>query len=347
MSEIITFAQAIHQATEDAMNMFDTVHVLGLGATYPNGLDGTMGSLAKQFPDRVHDTPCSENAVTGMAVGMAISGLRPIVHHGRVEFALHAMDQIITQAAKWDYMFGGGYPCPLTLRIATGRQWGNGPQHTLTAKGLFAVPGLRVVSPATPETARGLLLSAVIEPNPVVFLESRWLYKLRGTADAKTVSLDKCRVMHYGGDITIVAVGDMVLEALKAAHILEECSIFAEIIDLVSVYPLDTQTIQESAAKTGYLLVVDASTPGYSTARDIAGALDLYEIKTAALTCPDTACPTAPALASGYYPTRFSIVSEVFKMLHLPCPDFPGLSFVELHLPPSDNVIQFSGNLTK
>src|ERR1043166_5856174 len=113
------------------------IHIFGLGTRDANGADGTTAGLASEFPGRIHDTPCSEAAVTGMAVGAAISGLHPLVHHGRVEFALYALDAIVTQAAKWNAMFGGDYPCPIVFRIAVGRQWGNGPQHTQALHGLW------------------------------------------------------------------------------------------------------------------------------------------------------------------------------------------------------------------
>src|SRR5436190_350760 len=137
LNRSISFTDAIREATLLAMQRDPAVHVMGLGTTYPGGADGTTGGLVQEFPTRVHDIPCSENAATGLCVGSAISGLRPIIHHGRVEFALYAADQIFTQAAKWNYMFGGDYPCPIVFRIAIGRQWGNGPQHTQVLHSMF------------------------------------------------------------------------------------------------------------------------------------------------------------------------------------------------------------------
>ena len=330
-----TFAGAIRSATATCMEDPRT-HVIGLGAVYPNGLDGTMGDLAQIYPDRIHDTPCSEAAVTGMAVGMAINGLKPIVHHGRIEFSLYAMDAIHTQAAKWDYMFGGGYSCPLTIRIAMGRQWGNGPQHTFTGKNIFAVPGLHVVAPATPYAAYHLLIAAANQDKPVIFLESRWLYKtsetLHNPIDRAVRGLDHARALRRGTDITIVAVADMVLESLKAAKLLETIGISAEVIDLVSIYPLDLETINNSVSMTRNLVCVDASTPAFSVAHEI-----LSHFNGTAITCPDEPCPTSPALTKNYYPTAAQIASHASAVLRSPYAFEETKTFAELNLPPTDN----------
>lgn len=333
---VISFGDAIYEATAEKMTANPNMHVLGLGASYANGLDGTMRDLAVQYSDRVHDMPCSENSLTGMAVGMAISGLTPLAHHGRIEFALHAADQLLTQAARWNYMFGGGYPCPLTVRIAMGRQWGNGPQHTMNHKAIFAIPGLKVVCPSTPASAKGLLIAALEDQTPVIYLESRWLYKLKGSVGTGPVALDKAQVLISGADVTIVAVGDMVIEALKAAGWLSKLGISAEVIDLVSVYPIDRQTIQESADKTGRVIVVDSSTPAYSVASEVSA---FVRASCAMLTCPDHPCPTAPSLTASYYPTDRDIVECAAAFLCCGPIELPSVrTFAELNLPPTDNI---------
>ena len=334
-----TFSEAIQSATAELLQDRRT-HIIGLGASYKNGLDGTMGNLAELYPAQVHDVPCSENAITGMAVGMATTGLRPLVHHGRIEFSFHAFDQILTQAAKWSYMFGGNYPCPLTMRVAMGRAWGNGAQHTFTAKGIFAVPGLKVVAPSSPYAAKHLLLAAANDPNPVIYLESRWLYKTKESmanstkpAGAMSCSLGKARVLREGTDITIVAVADMVLEALRAAVILANLGISAEIIDLVSIYPIDMDTIFKSTVKTGRLLCADASTPAYSVAHEV---VSRSRGRGFPITCPDLPCPTAPSLTGGYYPTEYNIVAYAAYQFGVSYSK-PQKTFEELNLPPTDN----------
>ena len=327
-----TFSEAIQSATAELLED-KRVHVIGLGASYKNGLDGTMGDLAERYPEQVHDVPCSENAITGTAVGMATAGLLPLVHHGRIEFSFHAFDQIFNQAAKWSYMFGGNYQCALTARIAMGRQWGNGPQHTFTAKGIFAIPGLKVAAPSSPNAAKNLLLAAVRDPNPVIYLESRWLYKTKETVIDTEMPLDKARVLRTGKDVTIVAVADMVIDALKAARLLANIGVEAEVIDVVSVYPLDIATMRDSVSKTGHLVTVDASTPSYSIAHEI-----IAELGTGvALTCPDTPCPTAPSLAAKYYPTAARIASVTLRSLGRELTFDENYTFEELNLPPTDN----------
>lgn len=333
----MTFAEAIYATTAERLQDPRT-HVLGLGAAYPNGLDGTMKDLAMRYPNQVHDTPCSEAATTGMCVGMSMNGLLPILHHGRIEFALYAADQILNHAAKWNYTFGGQYPTPLTIRIAMGRAWGNGPNHTFTAKGIFAVPGLNVVAPSTPVMANVLLMAASKADKPTIYLESRWLYKTQQTLELNNLhyecsDLHQALVLRKGSDITIVAVADMVLESLKAAKLLNTIGVSAEVVDLVSVYPLDYETIHASVKKTGRLLCIDASTPAYSVAYEI-----LSHFNGVALTCPDHPCPTSPALTKDYYPTDASIANQVCRLIAYNTHTFPETkTFAELNLPPTDN----------
>lgn len=338
MPNAVSFTNAIHDATAQLLQDPRT-HVLGLGASYPNGLDGTMSDLPSKFPSRVHDTSCSEAAVTGMAIGMAINGLRPIIHHGRIEFALFAMNAILTEASNWNFMFGGDYPCPLTVRVCIGRQWGNGPAHTRSMKGLFAAPGLRVVCPASPRMAKGLLLAAVDDSNPVIYLEHRWLYKTRQTVIEGPLPLDTAQIVKAGSDITVVAIGDMLLEALKAQRELSGI-VDMEIIDPVTIYPMDTATIQASAQKTGNLLIVESATPAFSFANEIISQVSC--VNAMAVTCPDSPCPTAPAMTAAYYPTFRDIETTVREMLDLPVPvSVTAPTFEDLNLPPKDNFDDF------
>src|SRR5258706_2596746 len=196
---------------------------MGLGVSYKNGADGTTAGLKAKYPERIFDVPVSESSFTGLAVGAAINGLHPIVHHGRVEFSLLAADQIFTQAAKWNYMFGGGNPVPIVFRIAVGRQWGNGPQHTQALYGLFgSVPGLKVVIPSTPRMAKGLLVAAVRDPNPVIILEPRWLYQIRQEVPEVMFSepLDAARIVREGRKVTVAAYGDGLVSALEACDLI-------------------------------------------------------------------------------------------------------------------------------
>lgn len=338
------------------MQQDERIHVFGLGTTYPNGADGTTAKLAERFPLRVHDTPCSEAAVTGMAVGMAAAGLHPIVHHGRVEFALYALDAIVTQAAKWNYMFGGDYPCPLVLRIAVGRQWGNGPQHTQALHGLFgAVPGLQVVVPSSPAQAKGLLLAACREPNPVVFLEHRWLYKLRQYVPPQpyTVRLDSAQMVRSGEHVTILTIADGLIETLKAVPAMLANKISPEIIDLACLNPIDHRAIQISIAKTRRLLIVTTDHLAFGLGAEVerialehAVAAGFYlEEAPRILALPAIPCPTAPALTAAYYP-HASQIADAATQLVTGDPFSPAAvvrpTFQELHLPPTDTLDELS-----
>ena len=323
---MIGFTQAIHDATEKILQEYPTSFVMGLGVTYKNGADGTMGELSSKFPNRVFDTPVSEATNTGVAVGAAISGMRPIIHHGRVEFALFAADQIFTQAAKWNYMFGGDYPVPLVIRVAVGRQWGNGPQHTGGFLSLFgSTPGLRVVVPSSPNQAYQLMLSAVRDNNPVIFLEPRWLYGLSGNIEVhdSKIPLDKCRLVRSGTDLTLVSYGDGLLAAHKAAEEVSKYGIEAEVIDLVSINPLDYKGVIESLKKTQRLITVDTTSSAFSVGSEIISKVTssnevVLKTRPIQLACPDVPCPTAPSLTKNYYPTWPMVANSVLTLFNLP-----------------------------
>lgn len=335
---IIKYTEALREATEQALASDLSVFVVGLGVSYPNGADGTTAGLKVRYPERVLDVPISEDAVTGMAVGAAIHGMRPIVHHGRVEFALFAADQIFTQAAKWNYMFGGGNPVPIVFRINVGRQWGNGPQHTQALYGLFGCAlGLKVVIPSSPYMAKGLLAAAIRDNNPVVLLEPRWLYQTSESVPEEPyeLPLDKARIVNEGNDITVVAYGDGLQAAREALEIVGDVGV--ELIDLVSINPIDEKTIGNSLAKTRRLLTVDTTNASFSVGSEIlARALRMsleFRSRPTSLSCPDVPCPTSTALTEDYYPTKVSIANAIRSQLGL-SPVQATLSFEKLHLPP-------------
>jgi pyruvate/2-oxoglutarate/acetoin dehydrogenase E1 component len=342
MNNNLSFTEAIRESTLQCMEGDSRIFVMGLGVSYPNGADGTTKGLKEKFPDRIFDTPVSEACVTGAGVGAAISGMRPVIVHGRVEFALYAIDQIVTQAAKWNYMFGGGNPVPIVFRIAVGRQWGNGPQHTQALYCLFgSVPGLKVVVPSSPAMAKGLLASALMDNNPVVYLEPRWLYGTRENvpASAYFTDLSKAAVVRVGSDVTVVTYGDGVLEALRAAKRLHECTIDAEIIDLVSLKPIDHETILQSVRKTGRLITFDTTHSSFCVGSEIiakccAGDVRALKANPVSIACPDTPCPTSTALTAGFYPTRVDLIREAHTILRRPAPPQPELSFEDLHFSP-------------
>lgn len=335
---ILKYSEAIKEATAQMLAENKDIFVIGLGI--PQGAAGTSAGLADLYPDRVLDTPISEGALTGLAVGAAISGLHPIVYHERVEFALFAADQIFTQAAKWNYSFGGNNPVPLVLRIAIGRQWGNGPQHSQALYSLFgSARGLKVVIPSTPRMAKGLLIAATRDQNPVVLLESRWLYQVKEEIpeESYAIPLDKACIAKEGKDVTLVAYGDGYLEALAALKLLPE-DISVELIDLVSINPLDYDAIEASVRKTGRLITVDSTNVSFGVGREIVGALTEravpYKDSPIIVAAPDVPVPTSPALSEFYYPTKVDIANAVLRLFGKTEIDVK-LTFEELHLAPS------------
>ena len=220
-----------------------SVYIMGLGVPDPKGVFGTTLGLQQKYGlKRVLDIPLSENAMTGVATGSALVGMRPIITHQRVDFALNAMEQMVNQAAKWHYMFGGQNRVPLVIRMIIGRGWGQGPQHPQSLQSWFAhVPGLRVVMPTTPHDAKGLLISSIEDDNPVIFIEHRWLHGISDHVPEGIyrVPLGKARVVREGRRVTIVATSYMVLESLRASETLSESGIEAEVIDVRCLRPLD------------------------------------------------------------------------------------------------------------
>lgn len=321
-TEVVSFTEAIRQATEHCVKIDPTVIVMGLGVSYKNGADGTMGTLKSEYPNQIFDTPVSEFCNTGAGVGAAVTGLRPIIHHARVEFGLFGADQIVTQAAKWNYMFGGDNPVPIVFRLAVGRQWGNGPQHTQALYSLFGnVPGLRVVVPSTPYMAKGLLISAVKSNDPVVFMEPRWLYGVKQSIPIEPyeVSLSKSVYLNKGSDVTIVAYGDGAAEALKSLAMLKDKGICPDIVDLVSLNPIDYSLIEESLKRTGKLVVIDTTNKEFSVGNQILGHVTsqfsgLLSSVPVHVSCPSCPCPTSTSLTENFYPTSHDIAEAVLTV---------------------------------
>ena len=323
----LTYAEAIREGFATALERDPRVLVIGLGVHEPKGFFGTTTNLQQQFgPERVMDMPCSENGMTGVMLGAALNGLRPVINHQRVDFALLSMDPICTQAAKWHYMFGGAMKLPVVIRMIMGRGWGQGPQHSQCLHSWFAhIPGLKVVLPTTPHDAKGLLIAAIEDDNPVVFLEHRWLHHVKGEVPAGhyTVPIGPARIARTGQDVTIVAFSYMVLEAMEAAQKLATLGIDAEVIDVRSLRPLDQPTLLESVRKTGRLVVADT---GWSLAGMSAeilavvseSAFGSLQAAPRRVCFPDCPTPTSPALAAEFYPRSGHIVAAVRETLGLP-----------------------------
>jgi acetoin:2,6-dichlorophenolindophenol oxidoreductase subunit beta len=305
------FREAVRDATLQAMDADAGVFLIGVGIIDPRAVWGTIaGTLDRFGPDRVVEGPLSENALTGICVGAATMGMRPVLIHHRIDFVLLSMDQIINHAAKWRAMFGWQQTVPLVVRAVVGRGWGNGPQHTQSHHALFAhVPGIKTVVPSNPRDAKGLFLAAIEDDDPVIYIEHRWMHEDEGDVPAEyyTTPIGKAAVVRSGRDVTIAAVGPMVSEALRAAEGLEPTGVSAEVIDVRTLRPLDSETILSSVAKTGRLVVADSDWAPCGIAGEIIAlvaehALDSLKARPARVTWPDSVVPSSQAIEAQFYP---------------------------------------------
>jgi len=323
----LKFVQALNEALDLCMAKDPRVFIIGLGAPDAAAIFGSTRGLAEKYgPKRVLDTPVAENAITGVAVGAALRGMRPVMTHIRLEFAMLSIDQIVNQAAKWHYMFGGQATVPLVIRMVVGRGWGQGPQHSQSLQSWFAhVPGLKVVMPATPHDAKGLLISAIEDNNPVVFIEHRWLYSIHGPVPEGLyrVPLGQSSVLRPGKDVTVAATSYMALEAVRAAEELAREGIDIEIVDVRTLNPFDEGPVLESVRKTGRLIVADTGSRSVGFAAEVVARVteqclrDLRE-PPVRITLPDLPTPTTRALANYYYPLVSDIAAAARRLTGRP-----------------------------
>lgn len=334
MTRLLTYAEAIRESQDQLMATDPDVYLVGLGVPSPTGVFGTTTGLREKYgPARVLDIPAAENGMTGMAIGTAILGMRPILIHHRVDFAVLSMEPIVNQAAKWHYMYGGQSTAPLTIRMIIGRGWGQGPQHSQSLQAWFAhVPGLQVVMPTTAADAKGLLAAAVQGETPTIILEHRWLYELRGhvTPELNSVRIGEAAVRRVGTDVTLVSASYMTIESLKAAEILQEYGVSAEVVDLRTISPLDIETIVSSVLKTGRVVVADTGQVNFGIGAEVI-AVVAENCSSALLAAPSriglpfAPTPTTAALADHYYPTSREIVLAAMQMLELEPPSTESL----------------------
>jgi pyruvate/2-oxoglutarate/acetoin dehydrogenase E1 component len=257
---ILTYAEAIREAIGQAMETDENVFMLGEDIGIYGGAFGVSGDLYQRFgKDRILDTPISELGIVGAAVGAALVGMKPIVEIQFSDFTAQAMDQIVNQAAKIHFMLGGELSVPLVLRAPSGSGTGAAAQHSQSLEAWFAhVPGLKVVMPSSPYEAKGLLLAALDDPNPVIFLEHKLLYKTSGHVPEEQyrIPLGTSNLVRTGKDLTVVASGVMVSRCLEAAELLKDSGVEIEVIDIRSLSPFDMDPINESILKTGKVMLV-------------------------------------------------------------------------------------------
>ncbi len=320
----LSYAQAINEALHQKMASDERVILIGQGVKSPWYVGNTAVGLVERFgEERVIDTPVSENSISGIAVGAALAGLLPVLVFPRMDFMLYAMDQIINHAANWHYMFGGQLSIPLTIWGIINRGGEQAAQHSQSLQAVFAhIPGLKVVMPSTPYDAKGLLLSAIEDQNPVVFIDERWLYQDTGDVpqDLYSVPLGLASTRHAGKDVSIIATSYLANEALKSAGILKEEDISAEVIDLRSIKPLDEAAIFQSVKKTGRALVLDGGWHTCGLAADISARVSEQCFKYLKAPVQRMTLPDAPAAAScvlekEYYLSEAKITETVKLIL--------------------------------
>lgn len=319
----LTYSLAINEALHQTMDMDTSVFLIGQGVKSPWYVGNTARGLLERFGEkRVIDTPVSENAVTGAAVGAAIAGMKPVVVHPRMDFMMYAMDPIINEAANWFYMNGGRVSVPVVFWGIINRRGEQAAQHSQAIHGIFAhVPGLKVVMPATAYDAKGLMIAAIRDPNPVVFIDERLLYGIEDHVPEEPyhVEIGKGCVKREGKDVTIVAVSLMVHESLKAAEKLAAGGVDAEVIDLRTVKPLDRELIIDSVRKTGRLVIADVGWQSFGISAEVAAmvseeALIALKAPIVRVALPDCPAPASIVLESEYYPTAENIIQAVRRL---------------------------------
>lgn len=318
----VSYAEAVNEALSQALSLDPRVFVMGQGVDDPSGMFGATRDLHLKFGrERVFDTPLAETALSGVAVGAALGGMRPVYFHNRLDFLLLAMDQLVNHAAKWHYMFGGAALVPLVFWACVGRGWGSAAQHSQALQGLFMhVPGLKLIMPATCFDAKGLMLAAIADNNPVLIIDHRMNFKQRGLVptEAYTVPIGKGVIRRKGRDVTVVATSHLVAEAYAAAQELAQEGIEAEVVDPRTLRPLDEELILESVARTGRLVVTDTGWKTGGVTAEISamvaekgfGSLKAPIVR---VCNPDLPTPSGYTLERAYYIGKDDIKAGIVK----------------------------------
>lgn len=320
----LRFGQAINRALVESMTDDPGVILLGEDIAAAGGPFGVTRGLLDRFGEqRVRDTPISEAAMSMATVGAALSGVKPVLEIMFMDFMTFTMDALVNQAAKARFMFGAQASVPMVVRTPHGGGISAGPQHSQCLEAWFAhVPGLKVVCPSSPADAYGLLKSAIADPDPVVFVENKALYALKGQVPDEPFSLPigKANVTREGSDVTFVSYGAMVGQALKAAEMLDAQGISAEVIDLRSIQPWDESTVLESLRKTHRLLIAHEAVESFGVGAEIAARMadigfDELDAPIVRVGAPFVPVPFAPSLEKQYQPSAERIVQAAQKLM--------------------------------
>jgi len=320
----LTYADAIAEALVQGMERDPNVFVCGIGVDDHKGIFGTTRYAFERFgAARVFDVPIAEQALTGVAIGAALMGKRPVVVHARNDFMFLATDQMINLAAKARYMYGGRLRAPIVVRSIVGKGWGQGATHSQSLQALFGhFPGLQVVMPALPRDAKGLTLAALRAEGPVVLLEHRTLYSTKGPVpEAPEVTpIGTAAVVREGADVTVVATSLMVVEALRAAERLATLGVDVEVVDCRSIRPFDRDTVLTSLAKTGRVVVADTSWVSFGVASEVASVcadegFRHLRAPVRRIGLADCPAPVSLSLERAFYPDFRTIMRECLAVL--------------------------------
>jgi pyruvate/2-oxoglutarate/acetoin dehydrogenase E1 component len=336
MSRSITYRDALNEAMKEEMRRDSSVFTYGIDVGDHKRIFNSTKGLVEEFgPTRCFSTQLAEDAMTGFGLGAAINGMRPVHVHMRVDFLLLGMNQLVNMIATHSYGAGGTMKVPMVIRAIIGRGWGQSYQHSKALHSWFAhVPGLKVVMPATPRDAKGMLVAAIRDDNPVVFIEHRWLYDAVGEVpdDCSGVTLEGARVLRPGKDITVVGTSWMNVEAVKAAQILEKRGVSLEVIDVRSIAPFDRESIIGSVRKTGRCIVADNDWIHCGFSAEVAATV--YEACLGELKAPiqrigyaPTPCPCTRPLENEFYPNAVDIIRAAEAQLGLSPADLSGEDF--------------------
>ena len=320
----ITYVEALNEALREEMRRDDSVIIFGEDVAVFGGVYKVSKGLLEEFgPERVIDTPISEAAIAGTAIGAALMGLRPVAEIMYLDFITIAMDMLVTHAAKLRFMSGGQVKLPMVVRTQYSLGRAHGCQHSQFIAACFLQsPGIKVVLPGTPKDAKGLLKSAIRDDDPVLFIEAAVLYRMRGPVPEEEylTPLGKCDVKREGDDVTIVAVARTVPEALKAADKLAEEGIKAEVVDLMTIQPMDYDTIVRSVKKTNRLVIADDSVKTCGISAEVAAyvceyAYDYLEAPIIRVNSPPMPIPFSPTLEKKYMVNSDKIVDAVKRLV--------------------------------
>tara|TARA_A100001388_G_scaffold269570_1_gene246044 strand:- start:417 stop:1472 length:1056 start_codon:yes stop_codon:yes gene_type:complete len=326
MIRVYKTSEVINLTLENLMKKNKNIVCFGLGVDDPKSIFNTTKNLQKKFGEyRVFDTPASENAMTGIGIGMSLNGKIPIMIHQRLDFFLLAMDQLVNNASKWNIMFGGKNRVPITIRLIIGRGWGQGPTHSQNLQSWFAhIPGLKVVVPSFPSTMKNLLIDSILDPDPVIIIEHRWIHNIEEKLNISShkKQLGKINLLNKGRDITLISSSYSTIEILKIYETLKKNNVSFDHIDLLSIKPLDIKAIFRSVKKTGKLLILDNSSHSFcSVSSEIVSQLtainpEVFKKKPLILNLPEIASPSSFYLTKEFYQSEDNLLKSIEKILN-------------------------------